>query len=180
MCLCDLPGIYPITSQHIPAIPATRYGLTKLFSSRSCCGTELLGTTFRKIPTKLLPVVKHTHRQSNTHSCNLASTSRVWRCARASASACRSLATQYGEVIFWVLLRRVCTARSFNTRAAPARWNFFYSCHAAAARCCILIHPPRRACAAAELTGRHRADPTRRTNIRVLPRRSDPEICFLI
>jgi hypothetical protein len=39
----------------------------------------------------------------------------------------------------------------------------FYFCRAAAARCWILIRPPRRDCAAADLTGRHRADPTRRT-----------------
>ena len=44
----------------------------------------------------------------------------------------------------------------------------------------ILIRPPRRACAAVDLTGRHRADPTRRTDVRVLPRRSGHEICFLI
>jgi hypothetical protein len=41
-------------------------------------------------------------------------------------------------------------------RAQPARWSveiMFYFCRAAAARCWILIRPPRRACAAADLTG---------------------------
>jgi hypothetical protein len=54
----------------------------------------------------------------------------------------------------------------------------FYFCRAAAARIWILIYSPRtRACAAAadDLTGWHRADPTWRTNVRVLPRRPDPE-----
>jgi hypothetical protein len=55
----------------------------------------------------------------------------------------------------------------------------FYFCRAAAVRCWILIRPPRRACAAVDLTGRHRAEPTRRTDVRVLPRRSGHEICFL-
>jgi len=76
-------------------------------------------------------------------------------------------------------------ARNFNTHAAPFLHGgnyFFYFCRAAAARIWTLIYPPRRACAAADLAGRHRADPKWRTDVRVLPRRGrpDPEICFSI
>jgi hypothetical protein len=36
----------------------------------------------------------------------------------------------------------------------------FYFCRAAAAWICTLIYPPHKACATADLTGRHRANPT--------------------
>jgi hypothetical protein len=43
----------------------------------------------------------------------------------------------------------------FLPRAACTVEIMFYFCHAAAARCWILIRSPRRACAAVDLTGRH-------------------------
>jgi len=63
-----------------------------------------------------------------------------------------------GGSVFYFLPRAACTVEIM-----------FYFCRAAAARCWILIRPPRRACAAADLTGQHRADPTRRTFCRADP-----------
>jgi hypothetical protein len=83
-------------------------------------------------------------------------------------------------------------ARNFNTHAAPFLHGgnyFFYFCRAAAARIWTLIYPPRRACDARQPTspaGTVQIDSiatkfsTWRTDVRVLPRRPDPEICFLI
>ena len=100
---------------------------------------------------------------------------------QAPRRAGRSHARAVDQFLFFY---RAQPARSqviiFLPRAACTVEIMFYFCRAAAARCWILIRPPRRACAAVDLTGRHRADPTRRTDVRVLPRRSGHEICFLI
>ena len=45
-------------------------------------------------------------------------------------------------------------------RGACTAGIIFYICRAAAAQICTLIRPPREACATADLTGWHRADPT--------------------
>ena len=88
-----------------------------------------------------------------------------------SGGACRSLARPRGGSVF--IFYRAQPARwisfYFLPRAACTVEIMFYFCRAAAARCWILIRPPRRACAAADLTGRHRADPTRRTFCRADP-----------
>jgi hypothetical protein len=76
-------------------------------------------------------------------------------------------------ISFYFLPRAACAVDQFLFFTARSLHGgnhvLLLSRSAARARCWILIRPPRRACAAADLTGQHRADPTRRTFCRAGP-----------
>jgi hypothetical protein len=112
------------------------------------------------------------------------------RPARRSERAClgrRSHASQTSTVKKYIL--RFYRAGSAwhavlirTPRRACTMEIIFYFCRAAAVQISTLIRPPRAQTspgAAADLIGWHRADHTCRTDVRVLPRRPNHEICFL-